>query len=252
MKKLKKNSALFENCPKCGAEIETVAFGPIVFEKCPNCRGFFLDYDEVKNPVIKRLLISGKNRKDRGYLDRLKILCPKCKVLMGKKRGGFKGGLLLDVCPECGGVWFDYDELEKYRKGAMNLLSRPKKMRIELFCPKCDIRINLTEGVVAFKKCPHCGEWLSFKGAGELREVRLLDKKTSAALLLFIILMSAVFYGTYLAFHSYQNAAFFTGTLGLGAVIVVIRAIIYNRFSWTSNYKGFGFVKDFPINNDRG
>ncbi len=38
------------------------------------------------------------------------LLCPNCKVGMREVE---RRGVVLDVCPECGGVWLDRGELEK-------------------------------------------------------------------------------------------------------------------------------------------
>ncbi|MFN4232402.1 zf-TFIIB domain-containing protein [Thermus sp.] len=38
------------------------------------------------------------------------LLCPNCQVGMKEVE---RRGVLLDVCPQCGGVWLDRGELEK-------------------------------------------------------------------------------------------------------------------------------------------
>ncbi len=46
-------------------------------------------------------------------VDEADIICPKCKIEMNKK---IYGEIVLDVCKNCGGSWFDKDEVEKYIK----------------------------------------------------------------------------------------------------------------------------------------
>ena len=38
------------------------------------------------------------------------LLCPNCQVGMREVE---RRGVLIDVCPQCGGVWLDKGELEK-------------------------------------------------------------------------------------------------------------------------------------------
>lgn len=38
------------------------------------------------------------------------LLCPRCKINMRKLS---KGDVFLDICPQCGGMWLDKDEIPK-------------------------------------------------------------------------------------------------------------------------------------------
>ncbi len=38
------------------------------------------------------------------------VVCPKCQVAMQERE---KGDVLIDICPQCRGVWLDAGELEK-------------------------------------------------------------------------------------------------------------------------------------------
>ena len=95
----------FENCPKCQAEINRIQYGDIQVEACPNCKGFFLDYADLKNSAIQVFEGSGESeRKDTKDLDTMEIRCPKCSVKMLKKKSSEGKGILLDICPSCNGV----------------------------------------------------------------------------------------------------------------------------------------------------
>jgi Zn-finger nucleic acid-binding protein len=38
------------------------------------------------------------------------VMCPKCQVTMRERE---KGDVIIDICPQCRGVWLDAGELEK-------------------------------------------------------------------------------------------------------------------------------------------
>ena len=50
-------------------------------------------------------------------IDEEPIDCPRCKIKMEKK---IYGDIVLDVCKNCGGSWFDKEEVERYIKQREN------------------------------------------------------------------------------------------------------------------------------------
>jgi len=40
------------------------------------------------------------------------LACPKCNVAMKSFNYAYTSGVIIDKCPECGGIWLDKDELE--------------------------------------------------------------------------------------------------------------------------------------------
>lgn len=94
--------------------------------------------------------------------------------------------LTVDVCKNgCGGIWFDWFELQKVDEPSENLgealLNIDKDESIQVdhsikrYCPKCDHVIMMrhffsTQMAVAVDECPKCGGfWLD---AGELKQIR--------------------------------------------------------------------------------
>ena len=102
-------------CPKCQAPMKVVnyAYNSGVFiDSCPNNHGVWLDKGEL---VKIQILMDG----DRKYMGE-PCVDPPLKV--GGRRCPRDGSALqevryeteaIDLCPQCGGVWCDYDELSK-------------------------------------------------------------------------------------------------------------------------------------------
>ena len=40
-------------CPKCGQELSTQQYGPVEIDVCPNCRGLWLDANELETILAK-------------------------------------------------------------------------------------------------------------------------------------------------------------------------------------------------------
>ena len=96
--------------------------------------------------------------------------CPRCNtpmVLLTKKN------IELDACPQCMGIWFDKDELDKITGGASSfegLIFTAKSLGRKLPCPSCSKKMNFytVEGITV-DFCQDCaGVWLD---AGELAAV---------------------------------------------------------------------------------
>lgn len=95
--------------------------------------------------------------------------CIRCKTKMRKVE---RDGVLVDRCPECGGIWLDSGELEMFEKGARHedavimhqarkeLLAEAKRLvTLVGFCPKCEkTRLHqVKKRGVEMDVCGHCG-----------------------------------------------------------------------------------------------
>ena len=82
--------------------------------------------------------------------------CPVCLgVSMEKARVGAQGGLLLDHCRRCGGVWFDAGELLRLREQGAASFWKAVTPRSDLFrmqCHSCQSFIDRNEA-----SCASCG-----------------------------------------------------------------------------------------------
>ncbi len=76
---------------------------------CPKCQGVFLDKNEVQ-------AITGSHRlheiltKYTGLNSNVQVVCPNCGGLMEAEDAG---GVRVDVCLDCFGVWMDAGELDR-------------------------------------------------------------------------------------------------------------------------------------------
>jgi len=98
--------------------------------------------------------------------------CPRCNVGMKLET---RLGVEVDKCPECKGIWFDNNELDKLSGGRAleGAIFTARVLGKELKCPACgdiDMHYMTVEGVT-IDHCPTCdGVWLD---DGELKKLRL-------------------------------------------------------------------------------
>ena len=218
----------FDICPKCKAEVEHVKFGNIILEHCPNCKGLFLDFNELKEKEVERcdMADSDSLRRDEKDLDRMQIACPKCKVKMSKKKVLFKKGLRLDVCPSCRGIWFDKGELTRYINKDKNHFRKNSRIPVQLTCVKCSTDFDRDAKKDSSRKCPRCGEWLTIKFPEDFF-VPLIDKKLLLTYIVFFVIVILIFlYASYML-KSAGQAFLFSSTLGVAAAFVLARVIVY-------------------------
>ena len=236
------------NCPKCGAEIKTTGFHDLHVEHCPNCHGIFLDFSEIGHSSIHRFADHTPPRKDMEDLDKITIHCPKCSVEMHKKRPLSKLGLLLDTCPQCKGIWFDQNELARYRKPFKMLFGVPKKFLVSLYCQTCAIETKYERETSDPFKCPLCGQWLSFLAKAEVY-TRPNISRPLLSLILSVCLLSFYFVVAMLLFHNLTHAMLCTVTVGAIGTFITVRLVVYKKFSWSSSGGSgrYGLVRDFDI-----
>lgn len=93
-------------------------------EKCPICEGMWLDAGELEKIQETRLNV---------YEDELKRIpdyignaielakaeleeerpCPKCQSTLVKREYGYSSQIMIDICPNCEGVWLDSGEIRE-------------------------------------------------------------------------------------------------------------------------------------------
>ncbi|MDI6885052.1 MAG: zf-TFIIB domain-containing protein [archaeon] len=102
--------------------------------------------------------------------------CPRCWVEMKKEEVAVLGpNVIIDVCPNCQGIWFDDNELKKVlgdRKLA-NYLTKQigTQSKSKLVCPRCGGLMDLEYAQeVEIDVCLDChGAWLDY---GELERLK--------------------------------------------------------------------------------
>ena len=108
--------------------------------------------------------------------------CPDCQIPMNQMQ--FRG-IVLDDCPQCGGIWFDDGELCKLIKSDDNLAMASLECkcakspvvdireRAQKLCPNCDERLTpykyAYSSDVVLDECDKCfGVWIQ---DGELQQI---------------------------------------------------------------------------------
>lgn len=118
------------DCPRCFSELksETVRKGiwNIEIDKCDSCLGVYLDKGELMTLTGNRPL-HHLTTKHLGIDSGSELLCPSCGSVMDDEH---PGGVEIDVCLQCNGVWLDKKELDLLKKldtSTLKTLS-PEKM----------------------------------------------------------------------------------------------------------------------------
>ena len=99
------------DCPRCFSELIPEKFSKglwkVEIDKCKSCSGIYLDKGELMTLTGNRPL-HHLTTKHLGVDSDSEILCPGCGSLMDDE---YPGGVEIDVCLQCNGVWLDKKEL---------------------------------------------------------------------------------------------------------------------------------------------
>ena len=99
------------DCPRCFSELISEKFSKglwkVEIDKCKSCSGIYLDKGELMTLTGNRPL-HHLTTKHLGVDSGSEILCPGCGSLMDDEH---PGGVEIDVCLQCNGVWLDKKEL---------------------------------------------------------------------------------------------------------------------------------------------
>ena len=104
-------------CPACKSDMIVVEHHNIELDYCPGCHGVWFDAGELElllesagleglEPLLASLAGSAEARSAEK-----KRRCPICVKRMGKTVIGGEPGILIDVCQQGDGLWFDGGEL---------------------------------------------------------------------------------------------------------------------------------------------
>lgn len=101
------------NCPRDYTAFERSVVEDQTVERCPECDGIW-----IPGESIDTLLGKGERLKLRSLCSARpsQLVCPYHHVELGETK---IGGVTVDLCPECSGLWLDPGELE-------NLRARPR------------------------------------------------------------------------------------------------------------------------------
>ena len=111
------------NCPIDGVELITAKYeAAIEVDQCPQCDGMWLDCQELEQiqatlehdhaSQIKQLPdLVGNAYAMALARSRPELKCPRCDRTMERREHGGCSQVMIDICPQCRGIWLDKDEL---------------------------------------------------------------------------------------------------------------------------------------------
>ena len=109
-------------CPACKSPMIVVEYKQIELDYCPGCHGVWFDSGELE------LLLDSLNLEKRDkFVSKIlnaaeaktaekKRRCPICTRTMKKVHIGGRPNILIDVCPDSDGLWFDGGEMGELLK----------------------------------------------------------------------------------------------------------------------------------------
>ena len=102
------------NCPKCDECLSMVEVRGTQVDKCSACRGIWFDEKELETimDVKPSELRPLSSRADNAY-DRVRGKCPRDGHDLMRVCSTRNADVVVDVCPECRGLWLDGGELHK-------------------------------------------------------------------------------------------------------------------------------------------
>lgn len=95
------------SCPKCKNQLSPLTQeADLIVDRCETCKGVWMDKGELER-------ISGSDLSEEIYNHGpfAGKTCPKCQVKMREVVIPTKSKLIIDVCGQCSGLWFDAREL---------------------------------------------------------------------------------------------------------------------------------------------
>ena len=100
------------NCPRCATTLTVRQFKGIEVDRCPDCRGIWLDYhemDELEDSASRDEIAKGMRDYARRGGD---LPCPHCHAMM--EVFNYRAhNLPIDHCPNDHGYWLDHGEEER-------------------------------------------------------------------------------------------------------------------------------------------
>lgn len=106
-------------CPACkkqAMEKNTDPETKLEVDSCPECLGIWFDAGELQTfyqsrELLKRFTpVGGESLHHTYELSTAARRCPRCRKGMERP---LVGGISVDVCRDCRGIWFDHGELQK-------------------------------------------------------------------------------------------------------------------------------------------
>ncbi len=112
------------SCPACHIPLDPVTVRRQNLDRCPQCRGLFLDKGELA-ALVDMARIAREIVLDEPDIDTIptterdrEMPCPADGTLMEPVDAA---GIIVDYCPTCGGVWLDFGEIAALKLAENNI-----------------------------------------------------------------------------------------------------------------------------------
>jgi uncharacterized protein len=108
-------------CPKCATSLESKTLETIPVDQCPTCQGIWFDEEELQAVLTRSHDFRRELHRSAGEssLNQKRGRCPRDKSQMLRAFSATGERVVLDMCPDCHGLWLDGGELDRLIK-AMN------------------------------------------------------------------------------------------------------------------------------------
>src|SRR4030042_6789677 len=109
-------------CPACKKDMIVVEYSNVELDYCLNCQGVWFDSDELELLLKSMdlntpdLLLSHILASSEAGTTEKKRRCPICRRKMKKTTIGESPKILVDLCTQKDGLWFDGDEVAQLLK----------------------------------------------------------------------------------------------------------------------------------------
>jgi Zn-finger nucleic acid-binding protein len=113
------------DCPKCDAQMETIAFRGVEIDRCTACGGIWLDAvepEQLRAMAGAESIDTGSPARGAIMNDKEEVDCPRCGKALLRRIG--PGGLVLDSCPRCQGTYFDAGEFRRFKSMSVDEVLR--------------------------------------------------------------------------------------------------------------------------------
>lgn len=113
------------DCLRCGTAMDWEAYEGVAIDRCPECRGVWLDREELADILGAREVEFGPERREalrvaeerhlrapEAVADEEPLPCPKCRRTMEKNRYPYALSVVIDRCERGCGLWLDAGELD--------------------------------------------------------------------------------------------------------------------------------------------
>ena len=103
-------------CSKCRTvDLHEIFVEGVAIDRCDSCDGVWLDSQELNELLAEdaRHVASLRRGKFTSKAEGKRGFCPRDSVELLRVYSAIERSVVLDVCPDCGGIWLDGGEFEK-------------------------------------------------------------------------------------------------------------------------------------------